>query len=81
MLKLISLVIMALYAILPSSPIQKALTEAEMDADILGWLNWLIPFDNARTITLLWLDCIIAYYIFVLVKKIVMDYIIGKLIG
>lgn len=79
MLKLLSILIIALYSILPTSPIQAALSEMEMSADILGWLNWFIPFDNARTITLAWLSCILAYYVYMMVKKIIMEYIIGKL--
>lgn len=81
MLKLLSILIIALYSILPTSPIQSALAGAEMSAEILGWLNWFIPFDVARNITLAWLSCILAYYVYMMVKKIIMDYIIGKLMG
>ncbi len=83
MLKLLSLLILALYAILPTSPVQKALADMEtgMDANMLAYLNWFIPFDNARDITLVWLNCILAYYVYQMVKKIVMDYIIGKLLA
>lgn len=82
MLKLLSLLILALYAILPTSPVQKALADMEtgMDANMLAYLNWFVPFDNARDITLVWLNCILAYYVYQMVKKIVMDYIIGKLL-
>lgn len=83
LLAFFSLIITALYAILPTSPIQKAIAEidAEMSSEMLAYLNWFIPFDTARDITLIWLNCILAYYTFTLVKKIVMDYIIGKLIA
>ncbi len=83
MLKLLSLLILALYAILPTSPVQKALADMEtgMDANMLAYLNWFVPFDNARDITLVWLNCILAYYVYQMVKKIVMDYIIGKLLS
>lgn len=80
-LAFLSLIITALYAILPTSPIQKAVSELDMDVNTLAYINWFIPFDNARDITLIWLNCILAYYAFTLVKKIVMDYIIGKLIA
>lgn len=79
-LALLSLVIIALYDILPTSPIQKAIAELDMDTNMLAYLNWFIPFDNARDITLIWLNCILAYYAFTLAKKVVMDYIIGKLL-
>ena len=83
MLKLLSLLILALYAILPTSPVQKALADMEtgMDANMLAYLNWFVPFDKARDITLVWLNCILAYYVYQMVKKIVMDYIIGKLLA
>lgn len=83
MLKLLSLLILALYSILPTSPVQKALADMEtgMDANMLAYLNWFVPFDNARDITLVWLNCILAYYVYQMVKKIVMDYIIGKLLA
>ncbi len=81
MLNLFSLVIMALYAILPTSPIQSALEDASIEGDVLGWLNWFIPFDIASIITLAWLACILAYYLYVIVRKIIMQYIIGKMIG
>lgn len=83
MLKLLSLLILALYSILPTSPVQKALADMEtgMDANMLAYLNWFVPFDNARGITLVWLNCILAYYVYQMVKKIVMDYIIGKLLA
>ena len=83
MLKLLSLLILALYAILPTSPVQKALADMEtgMDANMLAYLNWFVPFDNARDITLVWLNFILAYYVYQMVKKIVMDYIIGKLLA
>ena len=99
--------------------------ETGMDANMLAYLNWFVPFDNARDITLLyiaefflfrgqvkvclcskfgiacldkcaqlfrvfdnarditlvWLNCILAYYVYQMVKKIVMDYIIGKLLA
>lgn len=80
-LKLLAALLIALYAILPSSPIQSALAEFNMDGQFLGWLNWFIPFDLASRITVTWLTCIVAYYAFVTIKKVVMDYIIGKLIA
>lgn len=81
MLNLFSLVIMALYAILPTSPIQSALEDASIEGEVLGWLNWFIPFDIASTITLVWLGCIVAYYLYILVRKIVIEYIVDALLS
>lgn len=81
MLNLLSIFIMALYAILPTSPIQNALEDASIDGEILGWLNWLIPFDVASTISLVWLGCILAYYLYELVRKIVIEYIVEALLS
>lgn len=81
MLKLISVLLIALYAILPTSPIQAAFSEMQMDGQFLGWLNWFIPFDLASKITVTWLLCIVAYYAFTTVKKVVMNYIVDKLLS
>lgn len=81
MLKLISVLLIALYAILPTSPIQTAFADMQMDGQFLGWLNWFIPFDLASKITTTWLLCIVAYYAFTTVKKVVMNYIVDKLLS
>lgn len=81
MLNLLSIFLMALYAILPTSPIQSALEEASIEGEILGWLNWMIPFDIASKVTLVWLGCILAYYLYQLVRKIIFEYIVDALLS
>ena len=49
--------------------------------DFLHWLNWFIPFDICFKITEVWVAAIALYYLFVIIKKIVFDLIIGKLIA
>ena len=67
------------YNILPDSPFQTLFTD--VDFDFLHWLNWFIPFDICFKITELWVAAIAAYYLFAVIKKVVFDLIIGKLLA
>ena len=68
MLNLIKMLLMAVFELLPDDPFR--------DVDFLPTLNWFVPFDICSTMLLGWLDCIVAYYVFILVKKVVLDYVI-----
>lgn len=71
----------SIYDLLPDSPIQ-TFFEGKLGilGDMLGWLNWFIPFDLCFKITEIWVTAIAAYYLFNIVKKIVLDLIIAKII-
>ena len=62
MIALIKTALMALYNILPSSPIKIITESTAFDGDFLSYLNWFVPFDICSTITLSWIGCILAYY-------------------
>lgn len=68
-----------IYSMLPDSPFQ--LFFDTVDFDFVHWLNWFIPFDICFKITEVWVTAIAAYYLFSIVKKVVFDLIIGKLIA
>lgn len=71
-----------IYDLLPDSPFQAFFTDRlEPLRDILGWINWFVPFDLCFKLTEIWVVCIAAYYLFMLIKKIVFDLIINKLLG
>ena len=40
-------------------------------AEYMGWVNWLIPFNDILAIYTLWLACIGAYFVFVNVRPLV----------
>ena len=46
--------------IFPESPLQK-MTLFFDNVNLLGHLNWVIPFDNMTDITAIWLTCIFAW--------------------
>ncbi len=81
MISLIKTALMALYNILPSSPIKIITEGTAFDGDFLSYLNWFVPFDICSTITLSWIGCILAYYTFKLVKEMVLDKLIDILIN
>lgn len=72
----------SIYDLLPDSPFQ-TFFEGKLGIlnDMLGWLNWFIPFDLCFKITEIWVVAIAAYYLFNIVKKVVIDLIIMKIAG
>lgn len=71
-----------IYGLLPDSPFQTFFAgRLGPLEDILGWLNWFIPFDICFKITEIWVAGIAAYYLFMIIKKIVLDLVIGKLLA
>ncbi len=71
-----------LYDLLPDSPFQAFfMDKIDILGDMLGWLNWFIPFDLCFKLTEIWVAGIAAYYLFMIIKKIVFDLIIGKLLA
>lgn len=88
MISLLKLLFIAIFELLPTSPFQKMIDDMALDFDFLPYLNWFLPFDTCSVMMLVWLDCVLVYYGFVLVKKIVLDYLIdifikagGSLVG
>lgn len=80
MLEIVKSFFMKIYSLLPDSPFQSMFSDFNFD-QYKGWINFFIPFDLCFKFTELWLAGIAAYYLFFLVKKIVFDLIIGKLIA
>lgn len=81
MINLIKLIVMAIFSLLPDSPFQAMCDSVIFDKDFLPFLNWYIPFDICATMTLSWLTCVLSYYTFVMVKKIVYDFILNKILA
>lgn len=82
MLEIIKAFFTKIYNLLPDSPFQTFFADKTGPlSDILGWVNWFIPFDVCFRLTEVWVAGIAAYYLFLFVKKIVLDFIIGKLLG
>lgn len=79
MVKIIQSFLEKIYGLLPDSPFQAFFDS--LDLDFVHWLNWFIPFDICFKITEVWVAAIAAYYLFTIVKKIVFDLIIGKLLA
>ena len=80
MINLLKVIVMAIFSLLPDSPFQVMIDSVIFNKDFLPFLNWYVPFDICANMTIAWLDCIVLYYIFVMVKKIVYDFILDKAI-
>lgn len=77
MIALLKILIIAIFNLLPTSPFTDMIDSAFDGADFLPYLNWFLPFDICGNMMLVWLDCVLVYYGFVLVKKIILDYLIN----
>lgn len=70
MWKIIEVVIIAIYSILPDDPFVSILESVSTSGvEYLSFMNWFLPFDTCSTMMLAWLNCILVYYAFVLIKK------------
>lgn len=81
MISLVKLIVIAIFEILPDSPFREMFDELMINFDFLPFLNWFLPFDICANMMLTWLDCILVYYLFVLVKKVVWDLIVTNLVS
>lgn len=81
MINILKIIFIAIFELLPTSPFQVMFDQLMIDFDFLPYLNWFLPFDTCSIMMLAWLDCILVYYAFVLVKKIVVDFILEKIIS
>ena len=50
-----------IFAILPDSPF-KGLSVPKDIRDILGYINWIIPFNMISNTLLIWIGAIVIYY-------------------
>lgn len=78
MIEIITSLLTAVIGILPDSPFQ-TLYEFKTEFDFLPYLNWFVPFDNALSVTRVWVTAIFAYYLYDTVSEVVNNLIISKL--
>lgn len=78
MVKILQALLEKLYGRLPDSPFQ-ALWDG-LELDFIPWINWFIPFDLCFKITEAWVTAIAVYYLFIMLRTIIFDLIIRKLI-
>lgn len=81
MLAIIKWIIISLFNLLPDSPFSQMLDSMEVDSSYLQYMNWFLPFDYIGYIMLAWIDCILAYIAFLLIRRIVFNFILGKIIA
>lgn len=81
MINIIKAFVLGFFALLPDSPVQTYINDMQLDADLLRYVNWFVPFDLAFKMTVTWLGCIAAYYVFKVVKQIGWDLLVKNLIS
>lgn len=62
-----------LLSLLPMAPFRAMLSQIE-GIEVLGYVNYFIPFDFAAKCLNTWLACVLAYYIYKFLKQAIDDY-------
>lgn len=70
MINLLKSIVLAVYNLLPNSPFRQMDFDGST-AEFLAFLNWFIPFDICGIMINTWLACIVVYYGYTIVKKII----------
>lgn len=81
MINILKIIIIAIFEMLPTSPFPSMFDSAVVDSTFLAAMNWFLPFDICANMMLTWLNCILVYYAFVMIKKIVLDILVDKIIS
>lgn len=65
-----------LISILPSAPFRVMLSQLADSSgmDILGYVNYFIPFKFCATCMNAWLACVLAYYVYKYLRQAITDY-------
>ena len=65
-----------LISILPSAPFRVMLSQLADSSgmDVLGYVNYFIPFKFCATCMNAWLACVLAYYIYKYLRQAITDY-------
>ena len=71
MIKLITILILKIFSILPDSPFSGFF--ADMDTGFLEYLNWFLPLDVCLNMMIAWVDCVLFVFIVLVIKKYIID--------
>ena len=65
-----------LISILPSAPFRVMLSQLADSSgmDVLGYVNYFIPFKFFATCMNAWLACVLAYYVYKYLRQAITDY-------
>lgn len=65
-----------LISILPSAPFRVMLSQLADSSgmDVLGYINYFIPFKFCATCMNAWLACVLAYYVYKYLRQAITDY-------
>lgn len=65
-----------LISLLPAAPFRSMLSELANSSgiDVLGYVNYFIPFKFCASCMNAWLACVLAYYIYKYLKQVINNY-------
>lgn len=62
--------------LLPDSPFKNL--DYELGTELLGYVNWFLPFNNVINIMRLWTSAILGFYTYKLVKMVINKFLLKK---
>ena len=77
MINLIKILLLKIVGLFPDSPFSDYLDG--MDTRFFVYLNWFFPLDIILNMFLVWLNCMLAVLVIMLIKKYLLDKLIGAL--
>lgn len=65
-----------LISLLPAAPFRAMLSDLSDSSgmDVLGYVNYFIPFKFCATCMNAWLACVLAYYVYKYLKEVISQY-------
>lgn len=77
MINLIKILLLKIVGLFPNSPFSDYLDGT--DTSFFVYLNWFFPLDIILNMFLVWLNCMLAVLVILLIKKYLLDKLIGAL--
>lgn len=81
MIQLIKWVLLTIIGLLPDSPFTSVIDGLSVDGFTLEILNWFLPLDITAVMFVAWVQCMVLYLVFVIVKEIGVKLILKKITG
>lgn len=81
MLAFIKWVLLTICNVLPDSPFSQSINSMNFDQSFLEYINWFLPIDIGGNIFVGWVACIIAYIVFRIIYKIVIQLLLKKFVA
>jgi len=77
LVNLIKILLLKIFGLFPDSPFSEYMEG--MDTTFFEYLNWFFPLDTILNMFLIWVNCVLIVLVLMLVKKYLLDKLLGLL--